>query len=100
MCFFKKNSNNLPNDVINKIKRDFSNQKDQEKIIKELEKIYDKNWNVGSKQLVRSILFLIDSNTEKIENFLSIPDPRDVLSEANELSNGKYNFFNKEFEEI
>ena len=95
MCSYKKNE--LPKDIINKILIDFIDSQEQEIVKKELEKIFMKSWNVGSAQLVRSILFLINGNYSRIKEYAKILDPRDIISKAEKESNGRYNYFIDKF---
>lgn len=97
MCFFNKKREILPTDVIKKINLDFNSQKDREIIKQKLEYIFEEKWNVGSKQLVRSILFLVNGDITVIDKYEFISDPRDIISQAEKESDGKYNYFNNKF---
>jgi len=97
MCFYKKEKEILPEDVRKRINIDFPIQS-QRKLVKErLEILFGENWNVGSEQLVRSILYLIKGNISLLENFNQISDPRDIIVEAQKDSKGSYNYFIDEF---
>jgi len=94
MCFLKKESEILPKDVLKRLKKDFEDIDEMNKIKRELEVIFQRQWNVGSAQLVRSVLYLIQGDVIKVNDYKTILDPRDIISEAEHKSNGKYNYFN------
>jgi hypothetical protein len=92
----------FPQDIIEKIQRDFSRdiQKEAVDICKD---IYSKDKNVGNEQSVRGALYLAKGEIAILKAYnqsLEKEDPRDVLEEA-EIKAGNYgHYFSLSFDEI
>lgn len=93
MDIFKNKKSELPRDVVRKINIYFPKEKENQMVKEKLEIIYKKDWNVGSDQLVRSILFLIRNESLLINQYEFISDPRDIIMKAENESKGIYNYF-------
>lgn len=75
----------LTTDIIEKIKNDFK-QEDWKIVFEELNRILIDSLNVGSIQLIRSIIQLSEGNRYKILNYRNdkyLGDPRDIIMQAN-----------------
>ena len=76
----------MKKDIINSIKLRSKSEVEQTKILDICKQIQMMNLNVGSDQLIRSILTLTEYSPEKMKIILENKfggDPRDILVEAN-----------------
>lgn len=69
MFFFKKENEILPKDVLKKLEEDFTTLQERSLVKENLEVIFKKKWNLGSEQLVRSVVFLVGGNLYKIKEY-------------------------------
>ncbi|OEK05418.1 hypothetical protein [Roseivirga misakiensis] len=87
----------LTKDIENKILKDFSSNSEHHSVRHLLEKIALTEWNVGSQQLCRAILYLLDGDVSKLKKFELISDPRDVITEAENKAGNPGHYFEKPF---
>jgi len=75
----------IPKDILQKIEELFPNQEDRQLILKLVHEIQEDKWNVGSDQLIRSMLILSGPDKEKFQAIIDARfygDPRDVILRA------------------
>lgn len=92
----------LPNDLQQRIREQYSDEKEREIIVESLGKLWDGGINVGAAQLSRAIVFLANGDIEefwKLRNTF-LGDPRDLLCKANaHLENSEY-WFSQPYSEM
>ncbi len=87
----------LPKDVVDRVKLDFIETSQQEKVISFLHEIHSSPLNVGPDQFVRSILHLLKGDVNNLKNFQTISDPRDIIQIAEDDLGNPGHYFLKPF---
>ena len=75
----------LPNDILDRLKKDFPNDEEFESVKKMMLDVQDDTLNVGSPELIRSILVLAAGDVSKVKEIIDsnyCGDPRDVILKA------------------
>ncbi|MFY0592830.1 hypothetical protein [Roseivirga sp.] len=79
------------------IQRDFESDRDKVIVIDFLKIIAETKWNVGTQQLSRAIVYLIDGDVNNLKKFDPISDPRDIIMEAEIKAGNPGHYFTKPF---
>lgn len=80
---------------INKI---FAAPESRREVYKILEPIVAGNWNVGTDQLIRSLLFLSNGSIEVLSRLVHFDDPRDVIMTAENKNGNTGDHFTSPFD--
>ena len=92
----------LSPDILDKIVEDFE-APDREQVIAIMEDIKQRNFNVGTDQIIRSLIFLAKGSTKTLFNtFLPMMklDPRDIIMEAEEEAGNPGHWFSIPFNKM
>lgn len=79
---------NLPKDIKKEINRLFRSRLEREEVRRLLKTLWAKDLNIGSEQLARTILIIVNKNLVQIQNFFQSDfqqDPKDTLAKANSI---------------
>lgn len=90
----------MPTDIKQQILKMFPDLEDQKAIQKILLPLFHASFNVGSEQLVRSILVLSEGDVRKAEEIVAenfFGDPRDVVQMAENKAGHPGHYFNCPF---
>lgn len=87
----------LPEDISKKIDEYFVSANDKREAIKLLNDVFNKNWNVGSDQLTRSLLVLSEGKIDLLKIELNFDDPRDVIMKAEKHEGDPKHYFIRPF---
>ena len=82
-------SDNIPEDIILKLKSDFKNQEDFNQAISFIEFVKQDELNVGWIQLSRAIILIANGNLKEIKSIIDsnyYGDPRDVIMQMMSLT--------------
>ena len=71
--------------------------KDQQQVFFLMEELSNKSWNVGTDQLLRSLLFLSKGDIGKLNDLLPIEDPRDIILLAEQEAGNPGHYFINSF---
>lgn len=86
----------LPKDIFNQLKKDFQNDQDFKEVEMMLHGVQeDDRLNVGSAQLIRSILIIAKGDKAKIREIIESTyygDPRDVIMMGMGVSDNQSNY--------
>lgn len=89
----------LPEDISKKIDKLFVHDDDRKEANNLLTDIFNRNWNVGSDQLTRSLLVLSEGKISLLKMELNFDDPRDVIMKAEEHEGNPQHYFINPFKE-
>jgi hypothetical protein len=92
--------NDIPKDIIAKLKHDFKSEKEQAQAIKIVQHIKNDTLNVGWIQLSRAVIILSAGDLEKMKAIVEsnyYEDPRDVIMKMMALPNNTNNYGNTPF---
>ena len=81
----------IPEDILNKINKLYSNSSDREIAQKFIESLWGQSLNVGPEQLARSILIISDGDLSELKRIFEtrfLGDPRDVITMAKSKIHG------------
>ena len=84
----------IPQDILDKIEQTFRNQ-EKDEVLEIIKNVFKDTINVGKAHLSRSIIIISDGELSKIKDIIKtnyFGDPRDVINEANTLTNGNFNY--------
>lgn len=85
-------------EIIKRINRDFESTSDKDEVIAFLNSLYAKTLNVGSDQLARAIVYLLQGDIEQIGKFLKMnDDPRDIVMKAEQKAGNPGHYFLEPF---
>lgn len=74
----------MAKDIERYISNRFPDAYARRKVYKILEPIIQRDWNVGTNQLIRSLLVLSEGDLAQLNVLVNFKDPRDILVQAEE----------------
>lgn len=85
--------NNIPEDILLKVDKLFSNPTEKAKALAVIQSVFEQSWGVGHAQFARSLLVLSEGNLAVLEEEIKVPEPRDIIVRAEEKSGNPDHYF-------